>query len=157
MNNSRALPFWMAPNRLLAGDQMMSEFTSISVERFRNPHGEPTCCADHVSRAACRFLGTSECGTVDICKLGDQRGLYRIKHWLRPDEACDVWADEPSSASSVRKLAIKLFEAGEAEKRTQPEEIWGLTRTWRDLPSESMSVWDEIARCALGETSKRIG
>lgn len=46
----------------------------------------------------------------------------------------------------ARTLAIQLFEAGEAEKRKQPKHIWeGQTRTWRDLPSESVAVWDAIA------------
>ena len=48
----------------------------------------------------------------------------------------------------VRTLAIKLFEAGEAEKSKQPKYIWGETRQWRDLPSESVAVWDAVAMCA---------
>ena len=49
----------------------------------------------------------------------------------------------------VRMLAIKLFEAAEAEKRKHPEYVWGLTgRRWRDLPSESVAVWDAVAICA---------
>lgn len=49
----------------------------------------------------------------------------------------------------VRTLAIKLFEAGQAEKRRQPKEIWGGNiQTWRDLPKESVAVWDAIAICA---------
>jgi hypothetical protein len=55
----------------------------------------------------------------------------------------------------VRTLAIKLFEAGEAEKRKQPKHIWeGQTRTWRDLPSESVAVWDAIAICAYGQLKR---
>jgi len=47
---------------------------------------------------------------------------------------------------AARTLAIQLFEAGEAEKRKQPKHIWdGQLRTWRDLPSESVAVWDAIA------------
>jgi hypothetical protein len=51
----------------------------------------------------------------------------------------------------VRTLAIKLFESGEAEKRKQPRFIWGNTRNWCDLPSESVAVWDAIARCAYDQ------
>jgi hypothetical protein len=50
----------------------------------------------------------------------------------------------------VRTLAIKLYEAGQKEKRKQPKEIWGDT-TWRDLPSESVAVWDAVAICAYAE------
>jgi hypothetical protein len=55
----------------------------------------------------------------------------------------------------VRTLAIKLFEASEAEKRKQPKHIWGgQTRTWRDLPSESVAVWDAIAICAYRQLKR---
>lgn len=54
------------------------------------------------------------------------------------------------SLDEIRTLAIKLHEAGEAEKRKQPYHIWGETRTWRDLPSESVKVWDAVAICAYG-------
>lgn len=49
----------------------------------------------------------------------------------------------------ARTLAIKLFEAGEAEKRKQPKHIWG-----GDLPSESVAVWDAIAICAYRELKR---
>ena len=54
------------------------------------------------------------------------------------------------SMDEVRTLAIKLYEAGQREKRRQPTEIWGTDclRNWRDLPSESVAVWDAIAFCA---------
>lgn len=56
----------------------------------------------------------------------------------------------------ARTLAIKLFEAGESEKRKQPKNIWnGQIRTWRDLPSESVAVWDAIALCAFDHFRNR--
>ena len=50
----------------------------------------------------------------------------------------------------ARTLAIKLYEAAQVEKRSQPKEIWGEGRftKWRDLPSESVAVWDAVAICA---------
>jgi hypothetical protein len=47
----------------------------------------------------------------------------------------------------ARTLAIKLFQAAQAEKMRQPKEIWGddRLRNWRDLPSESVAVWDAVA------------
>jgi hypothetical protein len=55
-----------------------------------------------------------------------------------------------------RTLAIKLFESGEAIKRKQPKHIWdGQTRAWRDLPSESVDVWDAISLCAFDYFRKR--
>jgi hypothetical protein len=47
----------------------------------------------------------------------------------------------------VRTLAVKLFEASQKEKRSQPLEIWGESANlkFRDLPSESVAVWDAVA------------
>ena len=47
----------------------------------------------------------------------------------------------------IRTLAIKLHRASEAEKMKQPKAIWGQSkaRVWRDLPSESVDVWDAVA------------
>ncbi len=57
----------------------------------------------------------------------------------------------------VRALAIKIFEAGQNEKRKQAPEIWGedRLRTWRDLPSESIAVWDAVAICAYRELKRQ--
>jgi len=56
----------------------------------------------------------------------------------------------------ARTLAIKLFEASEAEKSKHPIEVWGThrTRKWSDLPSESVAVWDAVAICAYREILK---
>lgn len=46
----------------------------------------------------------------------------------------------------ARTLAIKLYEAGQKVKRSQPAHIWGRPLIgWRDLPSESVAVWDAVA------------
>ena len=57
----------------------------------------------------------------------------------------------------LRTLAIKLFEAGQIQKRKQPEEIWGENRNlkFRDLSSESVAVWDTIALAAIKHVRKR--
>ena len=61
----------------------------------------------------------------------------------------------------VRTLAIKLYEAGQKEKRNQPHSsvTWGYDcqRTWRDLPSESVAVWDAIAIEALRRLKTKGG
>lgn len=53
----------------------------------------------------------------------------------------------------VRTLAVKLYEAGQAEKRKQKPGIWGSGSSlkFRDLPAESVAVWDAIALCAFDE------
>ena len=57
----------------------------------------------------------------------------------------------------IRTLAIKLHEAGQKEKRRQPRHIWmdSADRQWRDLPSESVAVWDAIAICAYQQLRQR--
>jgi len=47
----------------------------------------------------------------------------------------------------LRTLSVRLFEAGQTEKRKQPLEIWAGNRDlkFRDLPSESVKVCDAIA------------
>lgn len=52
---------------------------------------------------------------------------------------------------AVRTLAVKLYEAGQVEKRKQPMEVWGSDRyrKFRDMPSEGVAVWDAIALAAL--------
>ena len=56
----------------------------------------------------------------------------------------------------VRTLAVKLYEAGQKEKRKQKPEIWGSDRDrkFRDLPSESVAVWDAVALAAYDELAK---
>jgi hypothetical protein len=48
---------------------------------------------------------------------------------------------------AARTLAVKLFQAAQNEKMRQPPSIWGddRLRNWRDLPSESVAVWDAVA------------
>lgn len=55
----------------------------------------------------------------------------------------------------VRTLAIKLFNAAQAEKRKQPKHLWWPLRPWRDMPSESVAVWDAVARCAYDQLRRR--
>lgn len=51
------------------------------------------------------------------------------------------------SLDEIRTLAVKLFEAGQIEKRKHPKRIWGddANIQFRDLPSESVDIWDAIA------------
>ena len=68
------------------------ENKTISVQRFRDPNGAPTCCADHLAGEKCRFFGVRKFGTVDVCMLGEQRDLRdRESGFTRPDKVCEVW------------------------------------------------------------------
>jgi hypothetical protein len=70
------------------------EQKTISVQRFRNPDGIPTCCADHLGGETCRFLGVRNFGTVDVCMMGERRDLEprSTAGYLRPHAFCEVWA-----------------------------------------------------------------
>lgn len=51
----------------------------------------------------------------------------------------------------IRNLAVKLYEAGQKQKRKQFFNIWGLDakRKHYDLPSEMVAVWDAVALAAI--------
>ena len=80
----------------------MTEFTTIKIERFRDPAGAPTCCRVYGERQ-CKFLGARHFGTVDLCRLTGadlyrsaqgQPVNYGFDGWVRPADGCPVWADE---------------------------------------------------------------
>lgn len=48
----------------------------------------------------------------------------------------------------VRTLAIRLFNAGRRQKQKHGPHIWDDTK-WKDLPSESVEVWDAVAMEAI--------
>ena len=69
------------------------EQTTIVIERYRSPDGQPTCCSDFTAGKICRFLGVRRFGTVDVCTLGRDRDLMRGESgFTMPDEMCEVWA-----------------------------------------------------------------
>jgi len=70
------------------------EQKTISVQRFRDPDGIPTCCADHLGGETCRFLGVRNFGTVDVCMMGEKRDLEprSVDGCLCPHARCEVWA-----------------------------------------------------------------
>ena len=60
-----------------------------------------------------------------------------------------------TTMGSTESLAIKLFNASEAQKRKQPKGTWGTPRKWRDLPSESVAVWIAVATAAIRHVNKQ--
>lgn len=84
----------------------MSERTTITIERFRDTEGVPTCCR-HVGDQQCQFVGTRNMGliTLDVCNLsgvelhhfGYRPGTteWAAKGWLRPATGCPVWPEWP--------------------------------------------------------------
>lgn len=84
----------------------MTESTTITIERFRDTDGVPTCCR-HVGDQQCRFVGTRSMGhiTLDVCGLLGAE-LHRFGYvpgstewaaegWLRPANGCPVWQAGP--------------------------------------------------------------
>lgn len=67
--------------------------------------------------------------------------IHKTPDGLFMPKECKQQLDE------VRTLAIKLFDAGQRQKRKHGSEIWGesINQTWRDLPSESVEFWDAMA------------
>jgi len=77
------------------------EQTTISVRRHRDPDGLPTCCGNHPAGEACRFLGTRNFGTVDVCMMGEQRDLEprSVDGCLCPHARCEVWHQMPAGTA----------------------------------------------------------
>ena len=72
------------------------DYATIVIERYRSPDGQPTCCEDHPAGKICRFLGTRNFGTRDVCMLGQDRDLvHRTLAFTRPGPWCEVWAKTP--------------------------------------------------------------
>ena len=72
---------------------MNTEYTTIKIERFKSPDGQPACCIDWVGGKTCKFLGVRHFGSFDVCMLGEQRDLQRQNGngYIRPDLKCQVW------------------------------------------------------------------
>lgn len=86
----------------------MSERTTITIERFRDTEGVPTCCR-HVGDQQCRFLSARKLGLIEVCGLLDAE-LHRFGYvpgstewaaegWLRPANGCPVWQAGPINHS----------------------------------------------------------
>lgn len=84
------------------------ETATISIERFRDEDGSPTCCADHSAGNTCRFLGVNSFGTVDWCMLGQQRRLHRRMRYTRPDADCEVWREPPNDGNKRGAEAAEI-------------------------------------------------
>ena len=76
---------------------MNSEFATITMLRYRDPSGRPTCAADFDKGDVCRFYGTQRLSTHEVCfACGDKsrrvwEGMPRIDGYLRPLKDCPVW------------------------------------------------------------------
>jgi len=58
----------------------------------------------------------------------------------------------------VRTLAIKLYKAGQKEKRKASKSAWGRGSfiEWKDLRSESVAVWDAVATASFCHFNGKI-
>lgn len=69
-----------------------AETVTIQVVRYRDPSGQPTCCADRRAGLTCRFLATTHFGTRDVCTLRvDHELAPRTMGYQRPDDGCELW------------------------------------------------------------------
>jgi len=74
----------------------MTETRTITFRVFRNPSGEPTCCADALTGAHCKFLGAKEFGLVPVCMaVGEDLHRASDAGWLVPNGDCPLWAGRP--------------------------------------------------------------
>jgi len=70
----------------------MTEFSTIKVERFRDPEGRPTCCRVW-GEQWCQFIGTSRLGMIEVCRMTGAELMRDMDKsgWLRPCSKCPVW------------------------------------------------------------------
>jgi hypothetical protein len=73
----------------------MIETAMITVERFRDAKGQPTCAANFDEGRVCRFYTTQHFGCNEGCMAaGNWSALQRRdngKGYLIPVEDCPVW------------------------------------------------------------------
>jgi hypothetical protein len=75
---------------------MNSEVSTISITRYRDKDGLPTCAINFKAGAVCKFLTTDRFGTAEICGMSKVEVVRRDegKGYLIPTDDCIIWADE---------------------------------------------------------------
>jgi len=80
-----------------------SEQAVISVTRYRDSHGEPTCAVSFPEGKVCQFYLTQRLGCNETCLFANKDGRYweqlkrrglEVGGTLIPLEGCPVWVEE---------------------------------------------------------------
>ena len=76
--------------------QVRREPFELTVTRYRDPEGKPTCCADFSAGDSCVFLRVSGiCGKVETCGYCCERLNRRFENgrytYLEPAGECPLW------------------------------------------------------------------
>jgi hypothetical protein len=80
----------------------------IKVTRYRDPEGNPTCCANVQTGEVCRFLGSRRMGAIDVCMLSEHRDLFPSSGGFQsPDDECLVWSAKDSD--NKMRSALELI------------------------------------------------
>lgn len=69
------------------------EQVTITVERYRTPKGEPTCCGKFTEGHFCRFLGRRNFGAEWVCMFGEAKQLFERDGYLYPHPDCEIWRE----------------------------------------------------------------
>ncbi len=74
------------------------ETVTLTIPRYRDPDGNPTCCADVASKRFCRFLFITYLGCADNCSaiMGTEMfpELTRRDNgegYIEPHRDCPLW------------------------------------------------------------------
>ena len=95
---------------------MLTEYATITVVKYRDADGLPTCAANFINDKVCKFYTTQRFGMNETCCVaGDKSGEYWevIKRrgngcgFLEPLKNCPVWpaaeeSDPPPSKESQK-------------------------------------------------------
>lgn len=78
----------------------MSEVATLTFSIYRDPQGEPTCCADARAGMMCQFLGARAFGTRPECRYPDVGSIRPADSgFFRPGSRCPLWAQKPGGGA----------------------------------------------------------
>ena len=68
---------------------MNENYKTIRVKVYLDGNGKQVCAANFAVGEICKFLGTMNMGTKDVCLVSGSE-LFRDKGFLRPCEKCII-------------------------------------------------------------------
>lgn len=74
------------------------ETVTLTIPRYRDPDGNPTCCADYPAGRSCPFLFSTNLGATDLCSaIMAHAFLPKLNRrdngegYIEPHRDCPLW------------------------------------------------------------------
>lgn len=74
----------------------MIDYKTLTFERYRDDNHLPTCAINFDKGHICKFYGTQNYGTLELCLFHGKQILERRDSWrgtLIPTKNCPLWKD----------------------------------------------------------------